>query len=305
MHIIRSLEQIETIRGPVVVAVGVFDGVHLGHQHVIDLCRKQAASEQAEPWVMTFDPHPLKVVQPASAPLLLTSLSAKLDLLASQKITGCMVIPFTQAFSEIEPEVFLDQLVRRIPNLKGLVIGENWRFGRRARGDVTLLHELSKKYQFHVSVAKPVISGGSTVSSSRIREAIAQGQLDTAVAMLGRSHSIRGNVVHGLKRGRRLGFPTANIDVKGYAVPPAGIYAAAVKLEDHTHQGALYLPAHPEPHHGNLEVHVIDFQGDLYGKELHVEIIRKIREDNLRFPNEADLIQQIRSDVAAIREIFT
>jgi riboflavin kinase / FMN adenylyltransferase len=305
MHIIRSLEQLETIRQPVVVAVGVFDGVHLGHQHVINLCREQAANEQAEPWVMTFDPHPLKVVQPASAPLLLTSLSAKLDLLASQKTAGCMVIPFTRAFSEIEPEVFLDQLVRRIPNLKGLVIGENWRFGRRARGDVTLLHELSKKYHFHVSVAKPVFSGGSTVSSSRIREAIAQGHLDTAAAMLGRSHSVRGIVVHGLKRGRRLGFPTANIDVKGFAVPPSGIYAAAVNLEERTHQGALYLPAHPEPHHGNLEVHLIDFQGDLYGKELHVEIIRKIREDNLRFPNESDLIQQIRSDVSAIREIFT
>jgi riboflavin kinase/FMN adenylyltransferase len=305
MHVIRSLEQFNTIRQPIVVAIGVFDGIHLGHQQVIRLCREQAERDHAAPWVMTFEPHPLKVVQPATAPLLLTSLPAKLELLEQQHASGCIVTPFTKAFSEIEPETFLDQLVSRIPDLKGLVIGENWRFGRQARGNVALLHELSKKYKFRVTVAKPVVANGQTISSSRIREAIAGGLLDSAASMLGRPHTVCGPVIHGLKRGRRLGFPTANLDVQGCAVPPPGIYAARVKLDGREYKGALYLPAYPEPHHGSLEVHLIDFEGDLYNRELQVEFIRKIRNDDQRFSNESDLINQIRTDVAVIREVVS
>jgi len=304
MLILRSLEELSGIRTPVVMAVGVFDGVHLGHQRVIGLCREAAAREQAQPWVMTFDPHPLYVVQPATAPLLLTSLPAKLDLLTRQNVAGVMVVPFTETFSRLEPETFLDDLMRRIPALRGIVIGENWRFGRQARGNVALLKTLATQYGFHVQVATPLTWGDQTVSSSRIREAVASGRLDDAAAMLGRPHAVRGQVIHGLKRGRRLGFPTANLDLRGCALPPPGIYAARVRHASRTHAGAVYLPMHPEPQHGTLEVHLIDFNGDLYGQELELDFAAKIRDDTLRFPNEADLIEQIRSDVRRIREIL-
>jgi len=302
MHITRSLEQIKSVNQAVVVAIGVFDGVHLGHQHVIRLCREQAQRENASAWVMTFDPHPLRVVQPSAAPRLLTTLSARLELLSGQQVDGCMVIPFTSAFSELEPEAFLNELVRRIPDLRGIVIGENWRFGREARGNVALLHSLAQSFKFHVAVAKPVLWQGRTISSTRIRESIAAGALEDAASMLGRPHAIRGPVIHGTKRGRRLGFPTANLDVRGSALPPSGIYAARVHHENAVFPGAVYLPAHPEPQHGTLEVHLIDYSGDLYGKELHVEFLAKIRDDDRRFSDENDLIKQIRSDVARVRE---
>lgn len=302
MHILRSLEQLDSVHDPVIVAVGVFDGVHLGHQEVIRLCRAQADGAGAQPWVMTFDPHPLRVVQPSSAPALLTGLPAKLDLLAAQQVTGCMVIPFTTEFSAMEPDVFLDQLMKRLPSLRGLVIGENWRFGRQARGNVTLLRELAAARRIDVTVAKPVTAGGLPVSSTRIREAIAAGHLDVAATLLGRLHSVQGTVIHGKKRGRKLGFPTANIDVRGTAVPPSGIYAAHVYLNKIVWSGALYLPASEGNQPDTMEVHLIDFSGDLYNQELTIEFVDKIREDDRRFDHEGDLIQQIQSDVAAIRQ---
>jgi len=302
MHILRSLEQLDSVHAPVIVAVGVFDGVHLGHQEVIRLCRMQAEKTGSQPWVMTFDPHPLRVVQPAFAPALLTSLPAKLDLLAAQQVTGCMVVPFTKEFSAMEPDAFLDQLMKRLPTLRGLVIGENWRFGRQARGNVALLRELAAARRFDVTVAKPVTADGLPVSSTRIREAISTGRLDVAAIMLGRRHTVRGTVIHGLKRGRKLGFPTANIDVRGVAVPPSGIYAARVRLDDANWSAALYLPASEVNVPETLEVHLIDFNGDLYNQELTIEFVDKIREDDRRFNHEIDLIQQIQSDVAAIRK---
>lgn len=304
MQILRSLEQLETIRRPVVAAAGVFDGVHRGHQQVLHRCRERATALGAEPWVMTFEPHPLRIVQPTAAPPLLTSLPAKLDLLAEHGASGCMVIPFTPDFATLEPDAFLDQLMRRLPSLRGMVIGENWRFGRQARGNVALLRELAATRGFEVSVATPVLDGEAPVSSTRIREAILAGRLDEAASMLGRPHAVRGPVIHGQKRGRRLGFPTANLDVRGCAMPPSGIYAARVRLDTGSWKGALYLPAQPDPQHGSLEVHLIDFSGDLYGRALHVEFVAKVRADDRRFADEADLIRQIRDDVAAIRTLL-
>ena len=295
------MEQFGAIHSPVVAAVGVFDGVHRGHQQVIRLCHRRAAELGAQPWVMTFDPHPLRVVQPSAAPLLLTTLQAKLDLIAAQDVAGCMVIPFTPEFSSMEPDAFLDHLMLRLPTLRGLVIGENWRFGRQAKGNVALLRTLAATRNIDVAVASPVMQGDVPVSSTRIRDAIAAGELDSAAAMLGRPHAVCGTVIHGMKRGRRLGFPTANLDVRGCAIPPPGIYAARVDHDQQNWPGALYLPSTPEPQHGSLEVHLIDFSGDLYGRELKVEFITKIRDDDRRFPEESDLIRQIRSDINEIR----
>ena len=304
MQVIRSLDELAAVRTPLVVAVGVFDGVHLGHQQVIRLAREQAAREGAAAWVMTFDPHPLQIVQPALTPPLLTRLPDRLDLFRSHGVEGVVIVPFDEAFSRIEPEAFLDHLVARMPDLRGVVIGENWRFGRQARGNVALLRALAARYRFEVTVAPPVVWDGGTLSSTRVRDAVARGDLAACRAMLGRPHAVRGPVIHGMKRGRRLGFPTANLDVTGCAIPPSGIYAAQVTVDGRRWNGALYRPAHPELQHGLLEVHLIDFEGDLYDRMLHVEWMAKIREDDLRFEEEGALIAQIAADVAAIRAVL-
>jgi riboflavin kinase / FMN adenylyltransferase len=305
MKIVRSLAPIEASKPAVTMAIGFFDGVHLGHQRVIALCREQAAREHAETWVLTFDPHPLQVVQPARAPKLLTNLTARLDLLRAQGIDGCMVIPFTPEFSKLNPEEFLNHLISHIPDLRAVVIGDNWRFGRGASGNVDLLRKLSRNYNFHVTVAEPVLLNSEVVSSSRIREAVDAGRLADAEHMLGRRHALAGRVVDGMKRGRHLGFPTANLDLHGYALPPSGIYAALVHRDGHAAQaGAVYLPEGNAAQPGLLEVHLLDFAGDLYGHYLSVEFVQKIREDNLRFEREQDLKQQIANDVVAIRELL-
>lgn len=305
MNVIRSFGPIDTKKPHAVIAIGFFDGVHLGHQRVIRLCREQAAAENAEAWVMTFDPHPLHLLQPANAPRLLTTLACKLDLLATLQVDGVMVVPFTPDFSRLTPGEFLANLTRHIPGLRSIVVGQNWRFGRNASGDTALLREQAASLPFNITIADPAETSGRIISSSRIRACLAAGQLDEAAAMLGRNLMMRGIVIDGLKRGRRLGFPTANIDITGRAIPPPGIYAGRVHRKDQpSFDGAVYLPASTTPEAGPLEVHLIDFEGDLYGEELTVEFIQKIRDDNLRFDNESGLIRQIAHDVATIRQIL-
>lgn len=305
MNVIRSFGPIPTQKPDVVMAIGFFDGLHLGHQRVIGLCREQATARNAEAWVMTFDPHPINVLRPDAAPRLLTTSAQKLDLLNTMNIDGVMEVPFTKSFSLLTPDAFLHELHRHIPGLRGIVVGRNWRFGHNAAGHTGWLRERAPGLPFDVTVAEHIEASGQVVSSSRLREAIAAGHLDSAAAMLGRNHAVRGIVIDGLKRGRRLGFPTANLDLTGYALPPSGIYAARVHRADHAPcGGAVYLPANPAVEPGLLEVHLIDFDGNLYGEELTVEFIRKIRDDNLRFTSEEELVRQIASDVANIRHVL-
>lgn len=305
MKIIRSFGPIESKKPAVVMAIGFFDGLHLGHQRVIEMCREQATAHNAEAWVMTFDPHPVKVLRPATAPRLLTTSAQKLDLLHTMNIDGVIEVPFTRTFSMLSPEQFLRELHSHLPGLRGIVVGRNWRFGHNAAGNTGWLRERAPGLPFDVTVAEHLETAGQIVSSSRLREAIAAGHLDAAAAMLGRNHAVRGTVIDGLKRGRRLGFPTANLDLTGFALPPPGIYAARAHRKGHAAcGGAVYLPANPAVAPGLLEVHVIDFDGNLYGQELTVEFVRKIRDDNLRFSSEDQLVRQIASDVANIRRVL-
>ena len=306
MNVIRTFGPIPTKNPAVVMAIGFFDGVHLGHQSVIETCRRQAAGLGAEPWVMTFDPHPLQLLQPANAPRLITHLDVKLNILSGLSIRGVMVVPFTREFSQLTPDDFLRELNSHLPGLKGIVVGQNWRFGRNAGGDTAMLRQRAHDLPFQVTIAASrETAGGDLISSSRIRETIARGHLDEVSKMLGRNHRLHGKVVDGLKRGRKLGFPTANLDLTGYALPPPGIYAARVhRNHQPAYAGAVYLPANQDTQNGLLEVHLIDFSGNLYGETLTVEFMQRIRGDDLRFTNESDLIHQIASDVDRIRNML-
>jgi riboflavin kinase/FMN adenylyltransferase len=303
MRTLRSLKELESIRAPIVFAAGVFDGVHKGHQAVIARARERATEAKAEAWVLTFDPHPIRVLKPEAAPALLTSTTHKLELLSQCRADGCALLPFTQEFAQVEPEPFIDQLRTAAPSLRELVVGENWTFGHRGRGDTKLLLELAAKRPLAVAIVPGVTWNGNVISSTRIREAVALGNLDDAMAMLGRPFSILGTVVHGKKLGRKLGFPTANLDPHNEVRPPAGIYAVRAAVDGRRLPAAAYVGTGPDT--GDVvEVHLLDHTADLYGRDIEVFFHKKIRDDR-RFTKQEDLKRQIARDIEQARDVLS
>ncbi|MFH0878620.1 MAG: riboflavin biosynthesis protein RibF [Lentisphaerota bacterium] len=288
---------------PVVLAIGMFDGVHKGHQEVIHDALKTARALNAETWVLTLDPHPLKILKPEIAPALLTSIHHKLRLLDSLGVEGCIVLPFTRERADEEPETFVADLCRFIPGLKALVVGENWTFGRRARGTPAMLKQMSEQNRiFSVSVVPPVMSKNEPISSTRVRKAVFEGRLDEARDMLARPFSILGNVIPGKQFGRTMGFPTANVDPHNEVQPPPGVYAAILDVEGRRYNGAAFRPEGGE-YASMTEIHLFDFSGDLYGKEVELFFIRFIRPIR-HFPDTAQLRDQIALDVETIKVHF-
>lgn len=303
MRTITNLDQLASARSPIVLAAGAFDGVHLGHREVISQAQGLARDAKGEAWVMTFDPHPLKILRPESAPALLTSTPHKLQLLHGLGVDGCAVLPFTHHFAAIEPEPFLRDLRRAVPTLRAMVVGSNWTFGHRARGTSDLLRRFGRENGFDVRIVDGVAWQGEPVSSTRIRRAVAEGRLDEATAMLGRPFSMYGTVIHGTKMGRQLGYPTANVDPHNEVRPPPGIYAVRATVEGATYAGAAFLTAHPDPRKGPpdvVEVHLIDQNLDLYDRDMDVAFVRHLRAE-WTFNNLDALKTQIAVDIAQAR----
>jgi riboflavin kinase/FMN adenylyltransferase len=266
------------------VAIGSFDGVHLGHRHVLDAARAAGLTATA----VTFWPHPRTVL--GNRVELLSTLERRLELLAAAGVNETLVVEFTADVARLEPEEFADRLLRRI-GTRVIAVGENFRFGRGAAGDAALLRRLG----FDVRAVK--LAEG--VSASRIRQLLRAGEVEAAAALLGRPAEVEGVVVLGEQRGGTLGYPTANLAVPADLLVPAyGIYAGAVL----GHRAAISIGVNP--HYGGderrVEPHLIDFDGDLYGRRLVVELWRRLREERA-FANEADLVAQIARDVAAAR----
>ena len=266
------------------VAIGSFDGVHLGHRRVLDAARAAGLTATA----VTFWPHPRTVL--GNRVELLSTLERRLELLAAAGVNETLVVEFTADVARLEPEEFADRLLRRI-GTRVIAVGENFRFGRGAAGDAALLRRLG----FDVRAVK--LAEG--VSASRIRQLLRAGEVEAAAALLGRPAEVEGVVVLGEQRGGTLGYPTANLAVPADLLVPAyGIYAGAVL----GHRAAISIGVNP--HYGGderrVEPHLIDFDGDLYGRRLVVELWRRLREERA-FANEADLVAQIARDVAAAR----
>lgn len=282
------------------VAVGEFDGVHLGHRAVI------AGSDT----VLTFEPHPLAVLRPDAAPKLLTSLELKAELLAELGVEELVVIPFDAAFAQQEPEAFIDRVLVGQLGATRVSVGENFRFGHRARGDTALL---AADGRFATRVVPLVQLEGETVSSSHIRRLVQAGEVERAGRLLGAPFRLRGVVGHGEKRGRQLGFPTANIEPDpAFVCPGHGIYATRVTVDPPLDDGAgerycaaTSIGVRPtfESALGLLvEPHLIDFDGDLYGRTLTVEFLARLRGEE-RFASVEELIAQMERDVAAARVV--
>ncbi len=299
MKIFNDISQISARKKRVVLAIGTFDGVHAGHREVVQTALESARSFGGEVWVLTFDPHPLRVLRPEIAPPLLTSLAHKLRLLEALGVDGCIVVEFTPEFAAINPRDFLRLLRKEAPDIAEIVVGENWQFGRGSAGDIDMMRDESGHYGYQLTVAAPVLWKGEQISSTRIRRAVMDGNLEDAKRMLGRPFSILGEVEEGRHIGRDMGFPTANISSRGEVVPPQGIYAVYTVINGKRHDGAAYYgtrPSFPDSKHDPiLEVHLFDGLFDLYSHEIEVFFVRFLREDR-KYENIEELREQIHRD---------
>lgn len=303
MKILHSIDALAEIDAPLVLAIGVFDGMHLGHQAVLQAALDSSARIGGIPVVLTFDPHPASILRPESAPRLLTPLDFKLRLMERQGIQHALVISFDTAFAAMEAEDFVLKLCRTAPQLEGICIGEGWIFGHARKGNARLLQTLGMKNGFFTSAVAPVLLDGEVVSSTLIRESLAAGHLAKAARLLGRNFSIRGVVVRGAGMGRKMGFPTANIATGNEQYPPDGVYAIEAAWNGNTRPGVANIGVRPTVSGDGrrvLEVHLFDFSEDLYGSEMEVSFLQFMRPEK-KFENQDALCAQIHSDISAVR----
>ncbi len=280
MKIYRGLEDPALKSEKRALALGVFDGVHLGHQKIINSMLHDAKAHTASSMVVTFDPHPAKILEPKKKhPAILMSLEHRLAHLQSMGIQETLVIPFTKDFSRMTREDFFIQILIQRLGAQSLAIGFDFRFGFGGKGNAAFLKERCKVFhrRFHLMPAFKV--AGQTVSSTRIRQSIEKGELEKAGAMLGRPVSVMGTVVHGEGRGKALGFPTANLNPHHEALPPAGVYAAYGYLAGKKLRAVLHLGKRPTfgDKQATLEAHFLNFSKDIYGQTVELIFVKKIR----------------------------
>jgi riboflavin kinase / FMN adenylyltransferase len=292
---------------PVVLAIGVFDGVHLGHQKVIRCCVEEARRLMGVSAVLTFHPHPAKVVRPDSAPPLLTSEEQDRELFDRLGVELCVTIDFDAKIQQMHATEFLQLLLKSCPTLRAVVVGHDWHFGRQRDGNFSVLKKFCDDHGLTAIQVEPVIDPATQeiISSTLIRKWIAEGKLADAERLLGRPYALRARVVGGEGRGRGIGFPTANLETDNELIPAVGVYAVRVRSEAKEWRGAMNIGFRPtvdaQPKaRPVLEVHLLDFSGDLSGKELEVEFLRRLR-DEKKFSGPEELKAQIAKDVEAVR----
>jgi riboflavin kinase/FMN adenylyltransferase len=304
MKLIQAADELGNGNRRVCVAIGVFDGVHLGHQQIIRQTVADARQHDALALVVTFDRHPNAVVAPDRVPPQIYSRSQKLRALASLGVDALLEIAFDQRCSEKSGNLFVRELARDLGRIQSVCVGADFVFGHRRSGDVALLKALGVELHFQVHGLAAVALDGQAVSSTRIREMIRAGEIDTASQMLGRPYAICGRVVAGDQIGRQLGFPTANLEAANLILPPNGVYSAVTKVKEEFYHVALNIGFRPTVASAapqlRVEAHLLDFSGQLYDLELELELGVKLR-DEMRFASPAELRAQIERDVAAVR----
>ncbi len=307
MNVLRAATDLRAASHRVCVAIGFLDGVHLGHQHVLRQMVSDARQHEALAVVVTFDRHPNAVVAPERTPPLIYSLPQKLRAIASLGADSALVLPFDRAFSEQPGEAFIRGLARDFGHIHSICVGATFSFGHRRDGNVDLLRALGSELRFQVHGMAAVSLDGEVVSSTRIREAIRGGNLDAASQMLGRAYSLAGVVVRGDQLGRTLGFPTANLDTTGLALPPNGVYAVHAATGGREHRAVVNIGVRPTlaaTARPQVEAHLLDFDAELYGEELELTFIEKLR-DEQKFPSVDALKSQIARDIESARALFS
>jgi riboflavin kinase/FMN adenylyltransferase len=307
MKIIHAATELGAGGRKVCLAIGVFDGVHLGHQQIIRQTIADARQHDAVALILTFDRHPNAVVASDHVPPLIYSLPQKLRAIESLGSDTLLLVHFDRAFSKQSGEAFIRGLQRDLGQIQSLCVGADFTFGHKRSGNVILLRKLGEELGFSVHGLAAVSLDGQPVSSTRIREAIRAGGLDAASQMLGRAYSLAARVVEGDKLGRNLGFPTANLDTIGFVLPPNGVYAAHATIRGQTHRAVLNLGHRPTLSNPTpalrVEVHLLDFNGQIYGEEMEVAFADKLRGEQ-KFASLDELKTQIARDIAEARTRF-
>ncbi len=293
-------------QAPSVVTPGNHDGVHLGHRALVDAAKRRADAHGLKTLALCFDPHPTSILAPERSPVLLTQMDRRVEILKGAGCDDVAVLPFNAEFAKTAPEVFVEEVLVAVCNAKGVVIGPDFHFGRARAGNVDTLRSLGAETGFEVDVVEPVMFKGEPVSSTRIRRVLANdGNVEDVASMLTRVHDVVGKVVEGDRRGRQIGFPTANLDVEPVQLPDDGVYSVVVRPLEKTVpllRGIANLGMRPTFAAGrSVEVHLFDFDGDLYGTDLRVGFVSRIRGEKI-FDGVTQLKAQIERDCLQARQ---
>jgi riboflavin kinase / FMN adenylyltransferase len=288
-----------------VMAIGNFDGVHVGHQTLFRKAAELALAYEGTSIAFTFEPHPLKIISPEKVPPMLTHFKKKMELIESFGINMVICADFTRKFADQQPRDFSKNILFEKIAVKEIVVGFDYAFGRGREGTIPYLKKMGEEFGFKVHVVEPFKLDGHTVSSSHVRELIEAGQVETASQFLGRDYSIIGPVISGYKTGQAIGFPTANIDTSKVQIPGTGVYAVRVIYENDSHDAVANIGFNPTFNRDRLsvEVHIFDFNKVIYHKEIEVHFIARIRSE-ITFKSADDLVVQIKQDIDKAKNIL-
>jgi len=307
MEILRLGADAARVEGAPAVTVGNFDGVHRGHQALVEAVVGEARSRGVPAVALVFDPHPSRVLAPERAPGTLTTIPQRAEILGGLGVDRLVVLPFSRELSHEVAEEFARRVLAEALGASAVVVGFNFRFGRDRKGDVASLEAFGSRLGFRVLPIPPVLHHGTPVSSTRVREAVARGAVESARDLLGRRYFLDGVVVQGVGRGRRLGIPTANLDPVNEVLPGGGVYAAFCGIENQGAPVRSVVNMGRRPTFGGgaalLEAHLLDYTGDLYGRRLRLSFVERLRDEE-RFPDAAALRAQIERDIEAARRVL-
>lgn len=305
MTLVRGWESIELLRGGY-ASIGNFDGVHRGHQAMLNVLISRARSDNVPAVAVTFDPHPIALLKPEAAPPALTTIEHRAALLKRYGVDVTIALPTDRSFLSLTAEEFFDSIVRAKLQAKGLVEGPNFFFGRNRSGNITVLRALCAAHGLSFDVAPPVTVDEQLVSSSVIRSLLETGDVAHAVRLLGHHYRLSGTVGHGAERGRTLGFPTANLIEVGTLVPANGVYAGWATVDNVRHRAAIHIGPNPTFAEAGkkIEIHLLDFQGDLYDRTLSVDFVDRVR-DVQKFASVEELLAQLNRDMQTVRAKLT
>lgn len=307
MNILRGISELSSLPGPIVLAVGVFDGVHLGHQELVRTARETAEACSGTLVLTTFDPHPLRFLRPDNAPHLLTATAHKLNLLAEKGVKNVLLLRFDEALATLRARDFVEGIVAASRPLHAFCVGHSWTFGKGREGNIETLRAMGEEMGFQVIGISPILVEGEPVSSTRIRRAVERGDFATAAKCLGREYRILGTVVEGAGLGRKIGFPTANLAAHNEQFPPNGVYAVRCYDGDQKRNGVANIGTRPTVTQGAgervLEIHIFDTSENLYGRDVEVEFVHFLRPEQ-KFDGLDALQKQIASDAETARKIL-
>ena len=305
MEVFRDIEDFRRPELKTVVTMGNFDGIHLGHQVLVGNAVAEAKQWRTKSVVFTFEPHPLKLLAPERAPRMIVNHQDKMDMLQALGVDAVIVQTFGHRFASIQAEDFVRRYLLERLNLSKIWLGKDLKFGRARQGDAEDLIRWGTELGFGVGIVEPILVQGKRISSSRIRQLIEQGRVDEVQPMLGRYHFISGRVVSGHRRGRNMGFPTANLASVTELLPGDGIYATILELQNHCWLSVSSVGRNPTFGEGSrtVEAFILDFAGDIYGEAVKLSFVQRIREERM-FAQIEDLVTQMREDVQAARAIF-